>query len=419
MAELIVVTCPHCQKQLKAPSDRVGRTAKCPQCQQSFTLGEGKAPSGSASGVAVATAVSGEVKVPPPPTPIAAKPAPVSTLWTLKIPTGETYGPIERAELDQWFDEGRINAECQLLNEGSASWQWASEVYPSLGSTAAVSNAPQVAPQIGTAVSAGVTKGWNVLGGFVDNVMGQIENNYASPQTTNFQAATPFTGPLEIQWQSVVAGLRVTKWSLLLGAAAVVILTLFGLLASMINRPTGGFAQFLGLVVFYCGFVTIATFFGNIVGWLVQLEIPQRARSRKLLQIALGAFASIFALLSLLFILGIVGPNSPVGSVRVVAYLIIYGFPLVILAGLGAYGVYLHTTNLFFGRKELRNLVMISWGLLGGTYFCYILVVLIGGGTFAGILSFIQSLLFSAGLAQLGLMSHHLKQVIQSQQSQS
>jgi hypothetical protein len=420
MAELIVVTCPHCQKQLKAPSDRIGRTAKCPQCQQSFTLGEGKAPTGSASGMSMAAAASGVGKaVPPPPAPPAAKPAPTSTRWTLKIPTGETYGPIERTELDHWFSEGRINAECQLLNEGSASWQWASDIYPSLGGAHAVPQAPQNAPQIGAAVSAGVAKGWNALGGFMDNMVGQIENNYASPQTTNFQAEPQFTGPLEIQWQSVVAGLRVTKWSLLLGAAALLVLTLFGLLASMIDRPSGGFAKFLALVVLYCGFVTIAAFFGNLVGWLVQTEIPARARSRKLLQIALAAFASIFALLSLLFILGIVGPDSPLGSVRVIAYLIIYGFPLIIFGGLGSYAVYLHTTNLFFGRNELRTLVMISWGLLGGTYFCYILVILIGGGTLAGIIAFVQAVLFSAGLAQLGLMSHHLKQVIQSQQAQS
>ncbi len=164
MAELIVVTCPHCQKQLKAPSDRIGRTAKCPQCQQSFALGGGAAPSGSASGVAVAAAASGVGKPATPVTPPAVKPtpavtAPVSTRWTLKIPTGETYGPIERTDLDQWFSEGRINAECQLLNEGAASWQWASDVYPSLNAAATVPQVPNVAPQIGAAVSAGVTKG--------------------------------------------------------------------------------------------------------------------------------------------------------------------------------------------------------------------------------------------------------------------
>ncbi len=200
MAELIVVTCPHCQKQLKAPSDRLGRTAKCPQCQQSFTLGEGKATTGSASNVAVAAAASGVGKAATPAAPPAVKAAPaavaapvvaapVSTRWTLKIPTGETYGPIERTDLDQWFSEGRINAECQLLNEGSPNWQWASEIYPSLGGAAAIPQLPNVAPQIGAAVSAGVSKGWHALGGFMDNVVGQVENAYASPQTTNFQVA--------------------------------------------------------------------------------------------------------------------------------------------------------------------------------------------------------------------------------------
>jgi hypothetical protein len=249
----------------------------------------------------------------------------------------------------------------------------------------------------------------------MDNVVGQVENVYASPQTTNFQAAAAPVGPLELQWQSVVAGLRVCKWSLLLGAAALVILTLFGLLTSLASRPTRGFGQFLGLVILYCSFLTVATFFGNIVGWLVQTEIPRRAQSRQLLHISLAAFATIFALISLLFIFGIVGPSSPMGSGEVVGYFIIYGFPLIIFAGLGAYAMYLHTTNLFFGRRELRNLVMISWGLLAGAYLFHILTFLVG----SGILALIQSLLFAACLGQLGLMSQHLKQVIQAQQKQT
>jgi uncharacterized protein (DUF697 family)/endogenous inhibitor of DNA gyrase (YacG/DUF329 family) len=426
MAELIVVTCPHCQKQLKAPNDRLGRAAKCPQCQQSFVLGEGAKASGSASGIAVAAPVSGISKTTPSATTAAPANKPTApaapSKWTLKIPSGDTYGPIERVELDQWFQEGRINAECQLLAEGAPSWQWASEIYPSLSGEAAVTTAPAVAPQIGAAVGAGVAKGWNALGGFMENVVGQIENNYSSPQTTNFQAAPQFSGPMEIQWQSVVAGLRVTKWSLLFGGAMVAIFGIFGFLISFRDRssiPSG----FVGLIMSFvttCMMISLAAFFGNLIGWLVQTEIPLRARTRKLLHLALGCFGIVFAFIMVFYVFGTVESAMMGGSFS--GFLLTtarYILPLIVLAGLGIYGSFLHTTNLFFGRRELRNLVMICFGLLGGTYLLYFLGTFITNPTLDSILSLLLSLLMAASLGQLGLMSHHVKQVIQAQQAQA
>lgn len=418
MAELIVVSCPHCQKQLKAPSDRIGRTAKCPQCQQSFTLGEGKAAIGSVSGISMAAAASGVGKASPPLAPPAAKPAPVSTRWSLKIPTGEVYGPIERTELDQWFNEGRINAECQLLNDGSATWQWASAVYPSLAPSTAAPQAPNVAPQIGAAVSAGMTKGWNALGGFMDNVVGQVENAYASPQTTTFQAAPMSVGPLELQWQSVVAGLRVTKWSLLLGGGMIAVFGIFSFLMSFRDpfSPPGWFVRMIMTFILACGYIALTAFFGNLIGWMVQTEIPARARTRKLLQLALGCFAVTFAVILLLLLFGLLESSGGFGSF--VRGTVQYVMPVIILGGLGIYGCFLHTTNLFFGRGELRNLVMISFGLLAGSYVLYLIGTFISRGTLHSIFDLLQALVLAASLGQLGLMSHHLKQVIQNKQAQ-
>lgn len=430
MAELIVVTCPHCHKQLKAPNDRIGRAAKCPQCQQSFVMGEGTKAVGPASGIAVGAPVSGIGKAAPPaaPAPPVNKPAvaPPATpqaapKWTLKIPTGDTYGPIERAELDNWFQEGRINAECQLLAEGEPRWRWASEVYPSLGGAHAVPQAPNAAPQIGAAVSAGVTKGWNALGGFVGNVVGQIENNYASPQTTNFQAEPQFTGPLEIQWQSVVAGLRVTKWSLLLGGVMVAIFGLFTFFLSFRDpqpfQDPGWFVRTLLTFIMACMYISAAAFFGNLIGWMVQTEIPTRARTRTLLQLALGCFAIAFVVMLFLFLFGLMDISGGFGSF--VRGTVQYVMPVIILAGLGIYGCFLHTTNMFFGRQELRNLVMISFGLLAGSYLMYFIMTFVTNRTAMSFLSLLLSLLLAASLGQLGLMSHHLKQVIQAQQAQS
>ena len=39
--------------------------------------------------------------------------------WYLKTDDGEDYGPIARHELDEWAAEGRLNADCQVLCEGS------------------------------------------------------------------------------------------------------------------------------------------------------------------------------------------------------------------------------------------------------------------------------------------------------------
>jgi len=149
----------------------------------------------------------------------------------------------------------------------------------------------------------------------------------------------------------------------------------------------------------------------------VQTEIPVRARTRKLLQLSLGCYAIVVAVSLLIFLFGIM--ESPSGFSQFVQTTLRYVFPVMMLGGLGIYGCFLHTTNMFFGRRELRNLVMISIGLLAGTYSIYLLGTFVSHETLSSILSLILSLLFAASLGQLGLMSHHLKQVIQAQQAQS
>ncbi len=42
------------------------------------------------------------------------------------------YGPVPRAELDDWVTQGRITADCQLLLDGADQWQWATDIYPDL-----------------------------------------------------------------------------------------------------------------------------------------------------------------------------------------------------------------------------------------------------------------------------------------------
>lgn len=52
-------------------------------------------------------------------------------MWRVKI-DGTVYGPVTRAELDEWVADERLDGQSQLLAVGADQWQWASELYPDL-----------------------------------------------------------------------------------------------------------------------------------------------------------------------------------------------------------------------------------------------------------------------------------------------
>jgi hypothetical protein len=54
---------------------------------------------------------------------------------------GKEYGPITAEQLRQWVAEGRVNAQTQVLAEGSADWQPLSQ-FPELAGAAAPSTQP-------------------------------------------------------------------------------------------------------------------------------------------------------------------------------------------------------------------------------------------------------------------------------------
>lgn len=107
------ITCTHCHRTLRVPDDGAGKHVKCPQCQTVVLAPQGGNP--AAVGTTVATA----------------------ELWQMKGADGQTYGPIPRAELDQWCREGRIVASTQVLRAGGGQWQWATDLYPHLTQAAA------------------------------------------------------------------------------------------------------------------------------------------------------------------------------------------------------------------------------------------------------------------------------------------
>jgi len=59
-------------------------------------------------------------------------PAPTTPQWFFRGEDGEAFGPVDRPTLDAWKAEGRISVDCQVLQQGSDQWQWASDLYPEL-----------------------------------------------------------------------------------------------------------------------------------------------------------------------------------------------------------------------------------------------------------------------------------------------
>jgi hypothetical protein len=126
----IQVLCTGCQARLKAPDTAAGKKTRCPKCQTVVSVP-------AAAGELVAAGKSAAALT-------VAKKKPDQ--WFLQTPDGSQYGPVVRDELDQWFSEGRVSTDCQLLKEGSTQWQWAAEIYPTLSKMSATTAAPFSSP---------------------------------------------------------------------------------------------------------------------------------------------------------------------------------------------------------------------------------------------------------------------------------
>ncbi len=102
MTTSIQITCPHCHQSLKVAGATAGRQVRCPHCH-------------------------GFLRVPDQDT----APDQGGRRWLVRTEDGSVYGPVARAELDQWVREGRVHTRCQVSPEGGP-WIWASEMYAQL-----------------------------------------------------------------------------------------------------------------------------------------------------------------------------------------------------------------------------------------------------------------------------------------------
>lgn len=127
----IEIKCPKCKRAFRVPDKYGGKRIKCPKCQATIAV---PAASESPAGKPGPRAPAPQKKTPGKRA-AAVKPSP--HMWYLQAEDGEQYGPVAKEELDGWIADGRIDAACQLLQEGWQQWKWAEDVYPQLAETPA------------------------------------------------------------------------------------------------------------------------------------------------------------------------------------------------------------------------------------------------------------------------------------------
>lgn len=105
------IYCPHCFQTLILPYTEAGLKVKCPNCHGPIALTAAHAEQQQRS---------------------EHKSAAESDRWFLKTEDGSDFGPVGKSVLDQWFAQGRISADCQVLHVGDEEWHWASDLFPEL-----------------------------------------------------------------------------------------------------------------------------------------------------------------------------------------------------------------------------------------------------------------------------------------------
>lgn len=89
--------------------------------------------------------------------------------WRMRTPEGQTFGPVSRAELDEWVSEGRVSAECLLSSDIAPEWVHADAVFSGLASpapqatTAHVRQTRYIAPSRGGLILALAIMSWALI----------------------------------------------------------------------------------------------------------------------------------------------------------------------------------------------------------------------------------------------------------------
>ncbi|MFN0018756.1 MAG: GYF domain-containing protein [Pirellulaceae bacterium] len=108
------LSCPHCQRLFHPTAELAGKLAACPHCGKQVRI-----PAVESRLQTVESGIDPRWKT-------------RSTTWHVQAEDGKQYGPVTGEQLQAWYEEGRITANCQLLRKGTGQWQWATDLYPDL-----------------------------------------------------------------------------------------------------------------------------------------------------------------------------------------------------------------------------------------------------------------------------------------------
>jgi hypothetical protein len=138
----IETNCPGCSKKLRVGDEHAGKKARCPLCSTIYIVG-------GAAQAATPTPPAGDPFPSMPATPGTSSAAQPSTPagWYMQAENGQVYGPVSRAELDNWFRDGRVTVSCKFRS-GEGAWQSAASVFPALnvGNSSTSSSNPFSSP---------------------------------------------------------------------------------------------------------------------------------------------------------------------------------------------------------------------------------------------------------------------------------
>jgi hypothetical protein len=361
----IITQCPSCGKKLRAPDQQEGKQAKCPQCKKPFVIkavavaavagaGGGSSVAGQSSVTDASSLVGGgaasgtQVRQPlqpnarpqsqphpqqrPQPHPQQhpqqqPQPQPQQPQypdqWYVQTGEGAEYGPVTFAELQQWVVEDRIDAECQILQDGWDQWKWAEDVFAELGGGGAVADNPFAAIAETPAIGGG-SGPFAALGAAGD------ANPYAAPQVTSGPITTTAASDEGAITPGIVRAMEGTRpWVMFFAILAfiacglLVIGTIFAVLF-MLGNVAGGIVLFLiyaanAGIYGYIGYLllTYAKSAGGFVrtGRVAELEKALHAqkdfwKTTGILTIV-AISMSLIGTLSLFFLIGSIASNLP------------------------------------------------------------------------------------------------------------
>jgi hypothetical protein len=288
----IEVVCPSCARQFRVPDKVAGKKIKCPKCAGVLPV-----PGGPDSGTGSTDAGGNS---PGSGSGVAASPS----AWYLKTPDGNQYGPVPRAELDQWFGEGRVTAQCQLLKQGASQWQWASDIYPQLNNAAATTSQTVASSSVAMQAPAQV--------GSENPFAGLRTSNSESSSISSGTAPTPADGtsggdPFSFAGANTSPAARVRGakrgGSPRRGKAARTSGKAIVTAVAIVNYVIGALGVILGLLLAVMGSVIMSMFMGAVQGEIANSGDPNSAEAAQAAGL-IGTFGTaIFVAVGVVFII--------------------------------------------------------------------------------------------------------------------